>query len=152
MKDVEALRRGLADGSIDAVVSDHRPQSSLQKDCEFSEAEPGAVGLAVCFGLLLWLVREHQVPLARAVAALTSGPASVLGFPAPRLKEGERAELVLVAPNAHWVVDRATLHGKSYNSPLMGRSLPGRIDLTVAQGSIAFDRFGPTSVTSMETQ
>ncbi len=143
MQDVLALRRGLAEGTIDAVVSDHRPQSSLQKDCEFSEAEAGAVGLSVCFSLLLSLVQEEQLLLSRAIAALTSGPAAVLGLPAPSLKQGQRADLVLVAPHARWSVEASTLLGKSYNSPLLGRSLPGRIDLTLAQGQVAFDRFAP---------
>jgi dihydroorotase len=138
--DVAALQRGLSEGVIDAVVSDHRPQSSLQKNCEFAEAEPGAVGLAVCFGLLLSLVQEGRVELARAISALTSGPAGVLGLRPPRLREGERADFVLLAPDGRWSVEAATLHGKSYNSPVLGRSLPGRIDLTLAQGQVAFDR------------
>ncbi|HTV19341.1 MAG TPA: dihydroorotase [Polyangiaceae bacterium] len=139
-RDVAALLSGLAEGVIDAVVSDHRPQSTLQKNCEFCEAEPGAVGLAVCFGLLLALVQEGRLDLKRAIAALTSGPAAVVGLPRPRLAEGGRADLVLVAPDAHWTVEAASLHGKSYNSPMLGRSLPGRIDLTLAQGQVAFDR------------
>jgi dihydroorotase len=139
-RDVAALLGGLAEGVIDAVVSDHRPQSTLQKNCEFSEAEPGAVGLAPCFGLLLSLVQEGRLELARAIAALTSGPAGVIGLPRPRLAEGERADFVLVAPNARWTVEAASLYGKSYNSPVLGRSLPGRVDLTLARGQVAFDR------------
>jgi dihydroorotase len=138
--DVAALLGGLGEGVVDAVVSDHRPQSALQKNCEFSEAEPGAVGLAVCFGLLLSLVQEGRLELGRAIRALTSGPAGVLGVRPPRLAVGERADFVLVAPNARWSVEAATLHGKSYNSPVLGRSLPGRVDLTLAQGQVAFDR------------
>ena len=138
--DVAALLRGLAEGVIDAVVSDHRPQSTLQKNCEFAEAEPGAVGLGVCFGLLLELVQAGRLELARAISALTSGPATVLGLPAPRLAEGSLADLVLIAPDARYTVEPATLRGKSYNSPVLGRSLPGRIDLTLARGQIAFDR------------
>lgn len=138
--DVAALQHGLTAGVVDAVVSDHRPQSTLQKNCEFSEAEPGAVGLAVCFGLLLSLVEDGRIELGRAIAALTAGPAGVLGLPPPRLAEGERADLVLVSPRARWAVEPATLHGKSYNSPVLGRTLPGRIDLTLAQGQVAFDR------------
>jgi dihydroorotase len=138
--DVAALQRGLSEGVLDAVVSDHRPQSSLQKNCEFAEAEAGAVGLTVCFGLLLSLVQEGRVDLGRAISALTSGPAAVLGLRQPRLREGERADFVLLAPNGRWRVEAATLHGKSHNSPVLGRSLPGRIDLTLAQGQIAFDR------------
>ena len=139
-RDVAALLGGLAEGVIDAVVSDHRPQSSLQKNCEFCEAEPGAVGLAVCFGLLLSLVQDGRLDRGRAIAALTTGPASVVGLPRPRLAEGERADLVLVAPNGRWTVEAASLRGKSYNSPVLGRTLPGRIDLTLAQGQVAFDR------------
>jgi dihydroorotase len=140
-RDVAALIQGLAEGVIDAVVSDHRPQSSLQKDCEFSDAEPGAVGLSVCFGLLFSLVLEKELSLARAISALTTGPARVLGLPAPSLVEGRTADLVLVAPDERWAVDALSLRSKSQNSPLLGRTLPGRIDLTLAQGQVAFDRF-----------
>jgi dihydroorotase len=146
-RDMLALREALAEGLLDAVVSDHRPQSNLQKDCEFSEAEPGAVGLSVCFGLLLSLVLEGQLSLARAVSALTSGPARVLGLPAPTLKEGSTANLVLLAPERRWTVDADSLRSKSRNSPLLGRSLPGRIELTLAQGRVAFDRFAEPAAT-----
>jgi dihydroorotase len=139
-RDVEALCQGLAEGLIDAIVSDHRPQSNLQKDCEFSEAEPGAVGLSTCFGLLLSLVRQGRVSLGRAVSALTTGPASVLGLPRPALREGQPADLVLVDPEVEWQIEPQTLFSKSRNSPLIGRSLPGRVELTLARGRIAFDR------------
>jgi dihydroorotase len=98
------------------------------------------VGLGVCFGLLLELVQAGRLELGRAIGALTSGPAAVLGLPAPRLAEGGLADLVLIAPDARYAVEPATLRGKSYNSPVLGRSLPGRIDLTLARGQIAFDR------------
>jgi dihydroorotase len=146
-RDRAALLQALAEGVVDAVVSDHRPQSTLQKDCEFQDAEPGAVALSLCFSALLSLVLEGQLPLARAVAALTSGPAGVLGLPAPTLKTGQHADFVLVAPEQHWSVDAASLHSKSKNSPLLGRSLPGRIDLTLANGCVAFDRFAEPAAT-----
>lgn len=139
--DVEALCRGLEEGVVDAVTSDHRPQSNLQKECEFSEAEPGAVGLSTCFALLLSLVRAGKLRLPRAVAALTGGPAAVLGLPLPALREGEPADFVLVDPEAQWRVDETTLFSKSRNSPLLGQSLTGRVELTVARGRLAFDRF-----------
>jgi dihydroorotase len=146
-QDMLALCQGLEQGVVDAVVSDHRPQSNLQKDCEFNEAEPGAVGLSVCLGLLLSLVQEKKLSLARAIAALTTGPASVLGLSAPTLKEGHAADLVLVAPEQRWAVEPASLRSKSRNSPLLGRSLPGRIELTLAQGRVAFDRFAEPAAT-----
>lgn len=138
--DVDALCGALAEGVIDAVVSDHRPQSNLQKDCEFSEAEPGAVGLSTCFSLLLSLVRSGRLTLSRAVAALTTGPAAVLGLPQPTLREGHPADLVLVDPELEWQIEPKNLFSKSRNSPLIGRSLPGRVELTLARGRVAFDR------------
>lgn len=146
-EDMLALREGLEQGVVDAVVSDHRPQSNLQKDCEFNEAEPGAVGLSLCSSLLLSLVLEKKLSLARAITALTAGPAGILGLPAPTLKEGQAADLVLVAPEQRWAVDAASLRSKSRNSPLLGRSLPGRIELTLAQGRVAFDRFAEPAAT-----
>jgi dihydroorotase len=137
---MDALCQALAEGVIDAVVSDHRPQSNLQKDCEFSEAEPGAVGLSTCFSLLLSLVRSGRLTLGRAIAALTTGPAAVLGLPRPALREGQPADLVLVDPELEWQIEPQNLFSKSRNSPLLGRSLPGRVELTLARGRVAFDR------------
>jgi dihydroorotase len=98
--DVEGLRRALEEGIVDAIVSDHRPQSSLEKDLEFQAAEAGAVSLSLCFSLLLGLVHEGRLSLKRAVQALTTGPAQVLGLPAPALRPGAPADLVLVQPSA----------------------------------------------------
>lgn len=140
-RDVEALCRALGEGWIDAVTSDHRPQSNLQKDCEFSEAEPGAVGLSTCFSLLLSLVRAGRLRLEMAIRALTTGPAGVLGSVPPTLREGAPADLVLLDPEAEWKVAPETLISKSHNSPLLGQTLMGRVLLTLAQGRVAFDSF-----------
>jgi dihydroorotase len=80
--------------------------------------------------------------LKRAVGALTSGPAQVLGLPAPGLRRGESADLVLVQPEAEWTLTRANLQSKSYNTPLLGQALKGRVMLTLARGRIAFDDYG----------
>jgi dihydroorotase len=140
--DVEALRRGLEEGVIDAVVSDHRPLSSLEKDSEFQAAEAGAIGLPSCFSLLLELVHQGRLSLKRVVQALTMGPAAVLGVPAPALRLGESADLVVVQPEAEHILTRANLRSKSYNTPLLGRPLKGRVALTLARGHVAFDDDG----------
>ena len=69
-KDVDALRKALADGTIDAIATDHAPHSALEKDCEFSSASPGMIGLEQCFGVLLRLVDQGYLPLSRLIDAL----------------------------------------------------------------------------------
>src|SRR6185436_9560943 len=97
-EDVAELRRALADGTIDAIATDHAPHSPLEKDCEFGAASPGIIGLETCFPLLLGLVRSQAIPLARLVEALTIAPARVVGIMPPSIFEGLPAALVMVEP------------------------------------------------------
>src|SRR6185436_6906447 len=106
--DVDAVREALADGTIDAIATDHAPHSSLEKDCEFSEASPGMIGLELVVPVLLDLVRSD---------ALTRAPASVVGLAAPSIREGAVAELCLVDLEAAFPVDPARLRSKSQNTP-----------------------------------
>src|SRR5262245_40177446 len=138
-EDVEALRAALADGTIDAIATDHAPHSSLEKDCEFAEASPGMIGLELVVPLLLDLVRTRALPLARFVDALTRAPARVAGLHAPALRQGSRAELCLVDPGMPFLVDPARLRTKSKNTPFLGRELLGRVLLTTARGAVAFE-------------
>ncbi len=141
-EDVDALRRALADGTIDAIATDHAPHARADKDCEFAAARPGMVGLEICFPLLLGLVKNGSLPLGRLLAALTDGPARVVGLPLPRLSEGARADAVLVDPNARFRIERATLHGKSSNTPFLGREVEGAIDATLIEGRVVYQREG----------
>jgi dihydroorotase len=144
-EDVEALRQALADGTIDAIATDHAPHSSLEKDCEFSEAKPGMMGLELCFGLLLRLVGSNGLSLARLLDALSQAPAKIAGITPPTLKEGALAELALVDPEVVWTPAQASLRTKSRNSPFMNHELKGQILLTTARGGIVFDRLGGAS-------
>ena len=99
-EDIDALRRALADGTIDAIATDHAPHSSLEKDCEFAEAKPGMIGLELCFGLLFKLVGQSGITLARLIDALSTRPARIVGIEPPRIREGALGELVLVDPEA----------------------------------------------------
>src|SRR5690606_13801769 len=110
--DVGALQQALADGTIDAIATDHAPHSSLEKDCEFEAAAPGMMGLELCFGLLLELVGKQGLKLHRLIDALSTAPAKIAGIPAPSIREGRRAELVLVAPEAEWVPSMTKLESK----------------------------------------
>ncbi len=137
--DVDALRAALADGTIDAIATDHAPHSTLEKDCEFSEASPGMSGLELVVPVLLALVRAGQLPLARLVDALTQAPARVVGLAAPQIREGALAELVLVDPEAVVRVEPARLRSKSHNTPWLGKTLTGEVRLTLAGGRVVFD-------------
>ncbi|HKQ68635.1 MAG TPA: dihydroorotase [Polyangiaceae bacterium] len=138
-EDVAALRGALADGTIDAIATDHAPHSPLEKDSEFSAASPGMIGLETCFPLLLGLVRDGSLPLARLVLALTAAPARVAGLVAPRISEGEPAALVLVDPERKYTIDPARLRSKSKNTPFLGKEVKGAVVLTMSEGAFIFD-------------
>jgi len=137
-EDVEALRRALADGTIDCVATDHAPHGVLAKQVELAQAAPGVIGLELCVPLLLGLVREGVLPLSRWIDALTAAPARVVGLEPPRIRDGARADLVLVDPRARWTIDPARLLGKSHNTPFAGRAVEGRVLMTVCEGRIVY--------------
>jgi len=137
--DVAALRRALADGTIDAIATDHAPHSRLEKDLEFAEASPGMMGLELCLGLLVQLVGQDGLTLARLVDALSQAPARLAGVPVPRIKEGHEADLALVDPACKWVPAEHRLRSKSRNSPFLKSELGARVQMTVAHGAVVFD-------------
>jgi dihydroorotase len=138
-EDVEALRRALADGTIDCVATDHAPHGVLDKQVEMADAAPGMIGLELCLPLLLGLVREGALPLARLVDSLTAAPARVVGLDPPRIRDGARADLVLVDPRAVWTIDPARLRTKSRNTPFSGRTVEGRVIQTLCEGRLVYD-------------
>jgi len=142
--DIEALRAALADGTIDAIATDHAPHSPLEKDCEFSEASPGMIGLELCFGLLMDLVRDGTLSLERLVTAMSTRPARIAGLEAPALKAGALASLTLVDPNVRWVPRDVGLRSKSRNTPFLDRKITGKVLFTLAGGCVAFDGLGTT--------
>jgi dihydroorotase len=139
-EDVEALRAALADGSIDCIATDHAPHGVLDKDVELAEAAPGMIGLELCVPLLLGLVREGALPLSRLVDALTAAPARIIGLEPPRLREGARADLVLIDPAERWTVDPSLLKSKSKNTPFVGGRVQGRIVMTVCEGRVVHEQ------------
>lgn len=141
-EDVEALRAALADGTIDAIATDHAPHSSLEKDCAFSEAKPGLMGLELCFGLLLELFGHAPPNLARLVDAMSTKPARIIGISPPSLREGSVAELVLVDPEARWRPSEVALRSRSRNTPFLDRELGGRVLLTLGGGKILYELEG----------
>jgi dihydroorotase len=142
--DAAACLASLIDGTADAVATDHAPHTAVDKETEFGLAANGISGVETAFGVLLAAVLAGKLPLARAVAALTIGPATVLGARPGRrgatrgLLVGAPADLVVIDAGDGWRVSRETLASGGTNTPLLGRDLPGRILATVAQGRLAY--------------
>jgi dihydroorotase len=141
--DAAAVLVALLDGTADAVATDHAPHTEVDKAVEFGLAANGISGIETALGVLLAAVDAGRLPLARVVAALTVGPAAVLGSRSrrgrPGLTEGSRADLVVLDRADSWTVGASELRSRGRNSPLLGRTLPGRVLLTIADGRIAHE-------------
>lgn len=145
-RDRDALRAALADGTVDALVSDHTPVDEDAKHLPFAEAEPGATGLELLLSLTLKWSQDAGVPLARALATVTSQPVGVLGnaigslaSSTGRLIEGGWADLCLFDPAAHWTVGSSALRSQGKHTPFTGYELPGRVATTLVAGQVAFE-------------
>ena len=146
-RDREALSAALLDGTIDALVSDHTPVDEDAKTQPFAEAEPGATGLELLLSLALKWSQDSGVPLARALAVVTSAPAQVLGSALGTLQasvgqlvEGGVGDICVVDPQARWTVQDAELRSQGKHTPFTGYELPGRVRWTLAAGQVAFER------------
>ena len=145
-RDRDALRAGLADGTIDALVSDHTPVAEDAKMLPFAEAEPGATGMELLLSLALKWSRDDSVSLQRALAILTSEPARVLGSALGTLQAsigkivvGGVADLCLFDPEAFWTVSPKSLRSQSKHTPFSGYEIPGRVRCTLVGGHVAFE-------------
>jgi dihydroorotase len=144
-RDRDALRAGLADGTIDALVSDHTPVGEDDKALPFAQAEPGATGLELLLSLTLKWAQDSGVPLAQALGAVTSRPAGVAGASlgalassAGRLVVGGAADICVFDPAANWVVEPAALRSQGQHTPFGGYELPGRVRATLVNGHVAY--------------
>jgi dihydroorotase len=149
-RDRAALRAGLVDGTLDALVSDHMPVTADEKNMPFAEATPGATGLELLLSLALrWAADEGQ-PLARALEVVTAAPVRVLGnalgsltASAGRLVDGGVADICIFDPEAHWQVTPEGLSSQGKHTPFAfktsGFELPAQVRYTLVAGHIAFD-------------
>ncbi len=136
--DRDALRRGLADGTIDAVCSDHTPIDEDAKQVPFGEAEPGATGLELLLPLVLKWGAELRLPLAATLSAVTSRPAAILGIDGGRLEAGAPADLCLFDPTRPWIVTPEALASQGNNTPFLGLELAGRAATTIVDGRVVY--------------
>jgi dihydroorotase len=149
--DRDALRAALADGTLDALVSDHNPVADDMKQLPFGEAEPGATGLELLLSLALRWAQDEGLPRATALARVTCDPVRVLGeaigslaSSAGRLVEGGVADICIFDPDAAWTVTPAALASQGKHTPFAfehtGMRLPGRVRATLVAGTVAFER------------
>jgi dihydroorotase len=136
--DRQAVLVALADGTIDAIASDHQPRDADDKRLPFAQAAAGGAGLATLLGVTLAHVHSGALGLAQAIGLLTAGPARLLGAEAGRLAKGAPADLCLFDPERAWVVEDGKLPGKAQNTPWDGRALEGRVLGTWKSGRRVF--------------
>ena len=139
ISDRDALRSGLVDGTIDAVCSDHAPVDEDAKLVPFGESEAGATSIELLLSLVLKWAEEINIPLAVAVAKVTSEPAKILGVEAGDLSVGAGADLCIFDPEQHWRVEASTLRSQGKNTPFLGMELQGKVKYTLANGIIVYE-------------
>ncbi len=142
--DAAACLVGLLDGTIACIATDHAPHAVQDKLCEFDAAAFGISGLETAFGLCMTLVHAGRLPLKRLIEALTVGPVRSFGLNRRieglgTLSPGAPGDVVIVDPEAEWVVEPERLVSKGKNTPLAGRRLRGRVVATVYEGRVVFD-------------
>jgi dihydroorotase len=141
-QDVQALKEGLKDGTIDIIATDHAPHAAQDKEQDFASAPFGIVGLETALPLTLTLVEEGILSLEAAVAKLTTAPAQLFKLPKGTLAPGADADVVLVDAETNWEVDPARFRSKSRNTPFGGWKVKGRATVTIVGGRIVYELNG----------
>ena len=143
-KDVAALRAGLADGTIDIVATDHAPHPQESKDCEWSAAAFGMLGLETAFSICyMTMVKSKLMSLPDLIERMASRPAQIARYENQgEIKSGNRANFALVNLSSSWTVAPEQLKSKSKNTPFAGMELPAVIEKTFHNGALVFDRRG----------
>lgn len=136
-EDVAAVREALADGTIDAIVTDHAPHAPEEKLVEFDRAPFGVVGLETALGVVIThLVRPGLLSIEQALRSMSTLPAQILGIPGGRLEVGAPADLVVIDPDRRWTVRPEEFASRSKNTPFEGWTLEGKAVLTIVEGVI----------------
>jgi dihydroorotase len=137
--DRAAVVAGFADGTLDVLATDHAPHHYDEKEQAFEDAPFGLVGLETAFGLVhTELVLKHAISLATLIERMTVAPARAFSLPGGSLARGMPADVVVFDPAAEWVVDPAKFQSKSRNTPFAGRTLRGRVHLTLVGGELVW--------------
>jgi dihydroorotase len=139
-KDRDAVRRGLADGTIDVIASDHAPHSSVEKELEFDAAANGLIGMETSLPLSLRLVETGLLSLKDLVAKMSTNPARILRLGHVGLKPGNPADVTIIDLEKNFTVNANTFRSKSRNTPFDGWELKGKAIMTMVGGKIVFSQ------------
>jgi dihydroorotase len=141
-EDVQALRIGLADGTIDIVATDHAPHPQEAKDCEWAAAAFGMLGLETAFSICyMTMVKTNLMSLSSLIERMSSNPASIARYENHGdMQIGKNANFTLVDLQASWKVNPQILKSKSKNTPFAGMELPGVVEKTFHNGALVYDR------------
>jgi dihydroorotase len=137
--DVQAIKEGLRDGTIDVIATDHAAHAAQEKQQEFAAAPNGLIGLETAFPLTLALVEEGVLSLEAAVAKLTIGPAQAFSLDKGTLAPGADADVVIVDPAESWDIDSSRFRSKGRNSPFTGWKVKGKVYMTLVGGRLVYD-------------
>ena len=140
LSDREALRNAVADATISAICSDHRPHDPDVKELPFPQTAPGISGLETLLPLTLKLVNEGILDLPSAIHRLTAGPADILGLPAGRLSPGGSADICIFDPESIWTLNREQMLSAGKNTPFHDWELTGQVSYTIFGGRITYER------------
>lgn len=136
-RDIDAIFEGLADGTIDCIVSDHKPHALHEKEVEFEISPYGIIGLETLFGLCMtYLVHKGHIDLNTLIEKITVNPRKLLKLPQVMIEEGREANLTIVAPNENWTVDREQFKSKAQNTPFDGYPLKGKPKYAINNGQV----------------
>ena len=138
-RDRDALRAALADGTVDALCSDHTPVDEDAKHLPFAEAEPGATGLELLLPLTLKWAEESNTKLAVALARITADAARVLGVDAGHLTAGHAADICIFDPERYWKIEPQALKSQGKNTPYIGLELKGKVRHTLVDGQVVYE-------------
>jgi dihydroorotase len=136
---VDAVIAGLADGTIDAIATDHAPHSAEEKQRPLTEAPSGMVGLETALGVALTaLYHTGKMELSDILRKMTVNPACILRIPKGRLAVGSAADILIFDPDEEWTVEPEKFASKGRNTPFAGRRLKGRVKYTLVGGKIVY--------------
>lgn len=133
-KDRKALIKGLKDGTIDCIATDHAPHAIEEKEASFDMAPFGMIGLESCFGVVNKVL---DLPLKEIIKLLTINPRNIMNFNSNLFKKGASAEITIIDPDHEWIFSEENIYSKSKNSPFIGEKLKGKIHYTLSKGFLA---------------
>lgn len=140
--DVAAIKAGLADGTIDAIATDHAPHHLDEKDVEFNVALNGIIGLGTSLPLSLQLVREGVLTINQLIEKMSCNPSKILGLNRGTLVPGSIADITIIHPDHPWEINKESVASKSKNSPFLGWMVTGWANFTIVNGSIVYQVSG----------